>query len=353
MYNSNGGGNVTPRQPNRPTNEKPNQLTSSPIQRRRRTTPGGTSITNEEVMYNTTQTPPDYSTPTKGGNGNWVATKDNKNALLASRRKDTVKNVLEEIGILDSQNSTGIPFGATKEKNQYLLLTAPRNQRFLAQLGLNEEVSSKIPQKRKEIVELFHQLDPDLSGWITTGHLLQYFHKLDLPLTTSEIERLVKMCDLNEDGFIQPVDLVNALQKMQPMQSVGRAGAPRGPLGPWAPGPLGQPLDGRPVGPLGPWAPWAAHGRAPRGPLGPLGGLWMGAPWAPWAPLGQMMTGPLWEGFGTGMVQESLQKGSGHHLPRGWVIICPLGPMGPHGAQGADDDPTPFGGSACSETKWT
>ena len=220
MYNSNDGGNVTPRQPNRPTNEKPTQLMSSPIQRRRRTTPGGTSITNEEVMYNTTQTPPDYSTPTKGGNGDWVATKDNKNALLASRRKDTVKNVLEEIGILDSRNSTGIPFGATKEKNQYLLLTAPRNQRFLAQLGLNEEVSSKIPQKRKEIDELFHQLDPDLSGWITTGHLLQYFHELDLPLTTSEIERLVKMCDLNEDGFIQPVDLVNALQKMQPMQSV-------------------------------------------------------------------------------------------------------------------------------------
>merc|ERR1719163_2198480 len=55
-------------------------------------------------MYNTTQTPPDYSTPTKGGNGDC---------------------------------------GATKEKNQYLLLTAPRNQRFLAQLGLNEEVSSK------------------------------------------------------------------------------------------------------------------------------------------------------------------------------------------------------------------
>ena len=219
MYSSNSGSG-TPRQPNRPQNERPNQLMSSPIERRRRTTPSGSSDKGG-VMYNTAQSTPGYSVPNGGKVGQNAAglTMTNQLGNAERRRKDTVQTVLQQLGV-DGENSTFRPVGASEEKNQYLLLTAPRNQRFLARLGLNDEVSSKIPQKRQDIKRLFDELDHDKSGWITTGALLQYFQTLNLPLTSSEIDRLVKMCDLNEDGYIQPIDLINALQKMQPMQSV-------------------------------------------------------------------------------------------------------------------------------------
>ena len=207
-------------QPSRPASEKSIQLHSSPIQRRRRTTPR-----SGEYTYQGPSTTPQLHEMGSGykHDGNNRSKGDipieSNTRAAAARRKDTVKSVLDQLGLKKSDN-TGVPIGASADKNQYLLLTAPRNQRFLSRLGLNEEVASKIPQNRSGIIDLFNMLDTDYSGWITTGKLLQHFNSLNLPMTPSEIERLVKMCDLNEDNYIQPVDLVNALQKMQPMQSI-------------------------------------------------------------------------------------------------------------------------------------
>lgn len=204
-------------QPSRPPSEKSNQLRSSPIQRRRRTTP--------HFGEHSCQGPSNITQLHEADNVDNLQSnnKSNTEALIENtadvRRKDTVKIVLDKLRVKESDN-TGFPIGASPDKNQYLLLTAPRNQRFLSRLGLNESVASKIPQNRREIVELFNMLDTECSGWITTGKLLQHFISLNLPMTPSEVERLVKMCDLNEDNYIQPVDLVNALQKMQPMQSI-------------------------------------------------------------------------------------------------------------------------------------
>ena len=215
MYQS-----ATTTQPSRPTSEKSFQLHSSPIQRRRRTTPH-----NGEYTYQGPSTTPqlhemgsDYKHDGNNRSKEDIPIESNTRAA-AARRKDTVKSVLDQLSLKKSDN-TGVPIGASTDKNQYLLLTAPRNQRFLSRLGLNENVASKIPQNRGGIIDLFNMLDTDYSGWITTGKLLQHFNSLNLPMTPSEIERLVKMCDLNEDNYIQPVDLVNALQKMQPMQSI-------------------------------------------------------------------------------------------------------------------------------------
>lgn len=204
-------------QPSRPPSEKSNQLRSSPIQRHRRTTPhfGEHSCQGPSNIPQLHEA--DKLDSLESNNKSSIEAPIENTA--AARRKDTVKNVLDKLRVKESDN-TGFPIGASPDKNQYLLLTAPRNQRFLSRLGLNESVASKIPQNRREIVELFNMLDTERSGWITTGKLLQHFNSLNLPMTPSEVERLVKMCDLNEDNYIQPVDLVNALQKMQPMQSI-------------------------------------------------------------------------------------------------------------------------------------
>ena len=94
---------------------------------------------------------------------------------------------------------------------------------------------------------------------------------------------------------------------------------------------LGQIL-GQAPGPLGP----------PRGPLGS-----QGAPGAP-SPL-------RWVRRKKGKTPQKIALFE-KMVPEG-PLGAPLGPLGARGARwgpvGADDDPTPFGGSACSETKWT
>lgn len=137
-----------------------------------------------------------------------------------ARRRNTVQSLLKEIGISEDDSSNTGPNGASSKKNQYLLLSSPANQRFLSALGLNEDVHSKLPSNRKEIIELFKRLDTRGEDWITTDVLTAHLRSLNLSITFSEVTRLVEMCDLNKDGWIQPVDMVNCFQKLQPMQSV-------------------------------------------------------------------------------------------------------------------------------------
>ena len=113
-----------------------------------------------------------------------------------------------------------VPEGATSARNQYKLLMTPRNRNFLSQLGLDPEISRHLPATREEIGRLYSKLDRIGIGFVPTSRIYEHFRTTGMRISKSDAERLVQLCDTNSDGYVQKLDLVNALQKLQPMIGV-------------------------------------------------------------------------------------------------------------------------------------
>ena len=113
-----------------------------------------------------------------------------------------------------------VPEGATSARNQYKLLMTPRNRNFLSQLGLDPEISRHLPATRVGINKLYAKLDRVGIGFVPTTRIYEHFRTTGMRISKSDAERLVQLCDTNSDGYVQKMDLVNALQKLQPMIGV-------------------------------------------------------------------------------------------------------------------------------------
>ena len=110
-----------------------------------------------------------------------------------------------------------LPTGATTDRNQYKLLITPRNRNFLSQLGLKPEIARHLPTSRRSIDKLYTKLDRVGIGFVPTDRLYEHFRTTGMKISESDAERLVQLCDTNSDGYVQKIDLINALQKLQPM----------------------------------------------------------------------------------------------------------------------------------------
>ena len=113
-----------------------------------------------------------------------------------------------------------IPEGASSARNQYKLLMTPRNRNFLSHLGLDPEISKHLPTSREDISKLYTKLDRIGIGYVSTSRIYEHFRTSGMKISKSDAERLVQLCDTNSDGYVQKLDLVNALQKLQPMIGV-------------------------------------------------------------------------------------------------------------------------------------
>ncbi len=113
-----------------------------------------------------------------------------------------------------------VPEGATAARNQYKLLMTPRNRNFLSQLGLNPEISRHLPATRADISKLYSKLDRVGVGFVPTTRIYEHFRTTGMRISKTDAERLVQLCDTNSDGYVQKMDLINALQKLQPMIGV-------------------------------------------------------------------------------------------------------------------------------------
>ena len=215
----NAGVSTPPSRPERPQGYSHPGLGVSPLREKRRLSTG--SSFDSSVSFASDRSNPNVNPNHRGSTGGSRVSTERPPAATEEKRRETVKNVLNDMGVSRNKVESDTPPGASREKNQYLLLSAPMNQRFLSALSLNDDVFKKLPSRRKEIIELFKAIDKANTGWITTQSLEQHLRSLGLSITPSEVYRLVKMCDLNEDNYIQPIDMVNAFQKLQPMQSVG------------------------------------------------------------------------------------------------------------------------------------
>ena len=110
-----------------------------------------------------------------------------------------------------------VPPGATTKRNQYKLLITPRNRNFLSQLGLKPEIARHLPTSRTQIDKLYAKLDRVGIGFVPTARLYEHFRTTGMKISESDANRLVQLCDTNSDGYVQKMDLTNALQKLQPM----------------------------------------------------------------------------------------------------------------------------------------
>jgi hypothetical protein len=110
-----------------------------------------------------------------------------------------------------------VPPGATTKRNQYKLLITPRNRNFLSQLGLKPEIARHLPTSRTHIDKLYAKLDRVGIGFVPTARLYEHFRTTGMKISESDANRLVQLCDTNSDGYVQKMDLTNALQKLQPM----------------------------------------------------------------------------------------------------------------------------------------
>ena len=112
------------------------------------------------------------------------------------------------------------PPGATETGNQYKLLIAPKNRKFMSDIGLDPLVTSKLPTERKAVIKLFESLDDQQNGFVPVAKIDGYLKSAHLPIGKMDRKRIVQLCDTNGDGYVQKLDLVNALSKLDSMVSV-------------------------------------------------------------------------------------------------------------------------------------
>ena len=77
-----------------------------------------------------------------------------------------------------------------------------------------------MPTERKAVIKLFESLDDQQNGFVPVAKIDGYLKSAHLPIGKMDRKRIVQLCDTNGDGYVQKLDLVNALSKLDSMVSV-------------------------------------------------------------------------------------------------------------------------------------
>ena len=154
----NAGVSTPPSRPERPQGYSHPGLGVSPLREKRRLSTG--SSFDSSVSFASDRSNPNVNPNHRGSTGGSRVSTERPPAATEEKRRETVKNVLNDMGVSRNKVESDAPPGASREKNQYLLLKYQLFSIYLVfpqrQADQNQfsQVAGDAPQLRLKLLQV-------------------------------------------------------------------------------------------------------------------------------------------------------------------------------------------------------